>query len=225
MADRVEFRAKLGEILKFAIGQSNRITVEEVEKYFSEDQLTEEQIQLVCEYLMAQKVTVAGYQKEKAEENPLSEEEKEYLEVYKEDLASMRPLSAQEEKLTALLPKVVDVAMELHHPEIFIGDMIQEGNISLMLALETLTDEKSIMEEVRSCMRMMIEAQTETKRQDKKMVEKVSELDVVLEEMNDEFGRKVTLDEVAERLGISEEQVEDILKLAGESAEDEEEEE
>lgn len=40
--------------------------------------------------------------------------------------------------------------------------------------------------------------------------------------MKEEFGRKVSVDEVAERLGISEDEIEDILKLAGEEVKDEE---
>ena len=62
MADRMEFTAKLAGILEVATEQGNRITLEEVEKYFEEDHLSEEQIGLVCEYLMSQKVVVAGFQ-------------------------------------------------------------------------------------------------------------------------------------------------------------------
>ena len=40
------------------------------------------------------------------------------------------------------LPKVVEEAVRLHHPEVFIGDMIQEGNIVLMLALKEIRKEK-----------------------------------------------------------------------------------
>ena len=40
--------------------------------------------------------------------------------------------------------------------------------------------------------------------------------------MKEEYGRKVSVDEVAERLGISEDEIEDILKLAGEEVKDEE---
>ena len=36
--------------------------------------------------------------------------------------------------------------------------------------------------------------------------------------MSDEYGRKVAVDEVAERLGISVDEITDILKLAGEDA-------
>ena len=48
------------------------------------------------------------------------------------------------------------------------------------------------------------------------MVEQVSELDEAIRSMTEELGRKVAVDELAERLGIGEEQIAEILKLAGE---------
>ena len=83
---------------------------------------------------------------------------------------------------------------------------------------------QEIMDQVRAGMLALVEEQTEVKRQDKKMVEQVSELDETIQSMSEEMGRKVAVDEVAEKLGISEAQIADILKLAGEeidSAEDE----
>ena len=73
-----------------------------------------------------------------------------------------------------------------------------------------------VMEEVRAGMLALIEEQTEMKRQDKRMVEQVSELDEAIRSMTEELGRKVAVDELAERLGIGEEQIAEILKLAGE---------
>lgn len=230
MADRIEFKEKLEDILTKAIGQGRKITVDEVKEFFKEDQLSKEQIGLVCGYLLSQKIAVSGYvqpqelqgdaQEEAAAE--LSAEEKAYIEEYVKGFAQMNPTTEKEKKLAMYLPKVVEEAKKLHNPDFFIGDMIQEGNISLLVALETLEDEAQILEEVRAGMLAAVEEQTETKRRDKKMVEKVSELDRVLEEMSEELGRKVAVDELAMQLGISEEQVADILKLAGEETEDEE---
>ena len=115
--------------------------------------------------------------------------------------------------------------MRLHHPEVFIGDMIQEGNIVLMLALKEIRkekDEEEILEQIRAGMLASLESQTEVKRRDHKMVEKVTELDETIKSMKEEYGRKVSVDEVADRLGISEDEIEDILKLAGEEVKDEE---
>ena len=134
------------------------------------------------------------------------------------ELKEMRADSEAEIRMASLFPKVVEEAVKLNHPQVFIGDVIQEGNVSLMQALSEMPEAQdiSIMEEVRVGMLALIEAQTEVKRQDKRMVEQVSELDEAIRSMTEELGRKVAVDELAERLGIGEEQIAEILKLAGE---------
>ena len=108
-------------------------------------------------------------------------------------------------------------------PGIFIGDVIQEGNVSLMLYLgeNKKATEAEVLEQVRAGIRVMLESHTEEKRSDKKMVERVNDLDETIKSMKEEYGRKVSVDEVAERMGITEDTVEDILKLAGEEVKDE----
>ena len=103
------------------------------------------------------------------------------------------------------------------------GDVIQEGNVSLMLYLgeNKKATEAEVLEQVRAGIRVMLESHTEEKRRDKKMVERVNDLDETIKSMKEEYGRKVSVDEVAERMGITEDTVEDILKLAGEEVKDE----
>ena len=97
--------------------------------------------------------------------------------------------------------------------------------MSLMLALGANPDhakeEACVLEEVRAGMLAMAEAQNETKRQDHKMVERVKELDEVIKDMKEEYGRKVSVEEVAERMGVTEDEIADILKLAGEDTKEE----
>ena len=234
MADRLLFKEKLDGIRKLAEEQGGHILLKDVEKYFAEDNLSEEQMGLVCEFLLSQKMVVTGYvkksgnepeEKEKEEERPLSGEEQAYVEEYLKTLDQMPESSVEEARMAYYLPKVVEAAMKLHRPEIFIGDMIQEGNISLMLALQKISqgadEEPAVMEAVRGGILAMIEAQNETRHRDNRMVEKVTELEETIQGMKEEFGRKVSIDEVAERLGISEDEIEDILKLAGEEVKDE----
>ena len=61
MEGRVEFLRKLQDLVALAQKQENRITIEEVKRFFSESDLTEEQMELVFDYLLAQKVVVKGY--------------------------------------------------------------------------------------------------------------------------------------------------------------------
>ena len=159
MSDRLEFREKLGGILQKAQGAQNVLSVREVEEYFAEDGLSREQMELVCDYLLSQKVAVKGYVKqggtvtekteEQAEEH-YTEEEKRYLARYMEEIKTIKAEEAGErQKLFAAsiegdalargrlielyLEKVVEVAKEMYHKEVFLGDLIQEGNVSLML--------------------------------------------------------------------------------------------
>lgn len=244
MSDRLEFRGKLQGILELAESQEKKITLEEVETYFEDEQLSREQIELVCDYLLSQKIAVSGYEKTggilsgpkqvEVQEEPcpiLTEEEQRYVESYLEELGEMKAGSEEEARLLYYFPKVVELAVKLNRSQVFIGDVIQEGNVSLMLALKESDsrndrelEEQEIMDQIRAGMLALVEEQTEVKRQDKKMVEQVSELDETIQSMSEEMGRKVAVDEVAEKLGISEAQIADILKLAGEeidSAEDE----
>ena len=230
MSDRLEFQGKLQGLLELAKSKGQKIALEEVENYFDKDCLSKEQLQLVCEYLLSQKVAVSGFEKnntamqegeaekESAELPTLSEEEQKYVESYLMELKEMRADSEAEIRMASLFPKVVEEAVKLNHLQVFIGDVIQEGNVSLMQALSEMPEAQdiSIMEEVRVGMLALIEAQTEVKRQDKRMVEQVFELDEAIRSMTEELGRKVAVDELAERLGIGEEQIAEILKLAGE---------
>ena len=116
-------------------------------------------------------------------------------------------------------------AIKVHTTGAFIGDLIQEGSLSLMMAMSEAEGEpveEEILEKVRMDMQMTLESQSETKRQEDKMVQKVSDLDETIRNMKEEYGRKVSVDEVADRMQISEDDVADIMKLAGEEIKDEE---
>ena len=61
MENRAEFLKKLNGLLELAKQTDNRICIDEVKAYFVQDNLTEEQMELVFDYLLAQKVVVQGY--------------------------------------------------------------------------------------------------------------------------------------------------------------------
>jgi DNA-directed RNA polymerase sigma subunit (sigma70/sigma32) len=110
----------------------------------------------------------------------------------------------------------------MYHPEIFLGDLIQEGNVGLILGTELVSDvetaHQTITEQIRQSMQMLIEEHTELSSRDKKMVEKVAMLDESIKTLTEELGRKVTIDELAVYMGMTEDDIEDILKLTGEDS-------
>ena len=247
MEARAEFLKKLNGLVAMAKGQGDQITIDEVKAYFADAALTEEQLELVFDYLLAQKVVVKGYIKmtEAVEEKiTYTEEEEAYLKEYLNDLEAFKEEKAGEKeslfakliggdasaknRLTELyLKEVVEIAKEMYHPEIFLGDIIQEGNVGLILGLDMLADlataHETIVNQVKQCIQMLIEEHTEVKSRDNKMVEKVTMLDESIKTLTEELGRKVTIDELAVYMGMTEEEIDDILRLMGEESEEGEE--
>ena len=247
MEARAEFLKKLNGLVAVAKGQGEQITIDEVRAYFADAALTEEQLELVFDYLLAQKVVVKGYIKmtEAVEEKiTYTEEEEAYLKEYLNDLEAFKEEKAGEKeslfakliggdasaknRLTELyLKEVVEIAKEMYHPEIFLGDIIQEGNVGLILGLDMLADvataHETIVNQVKQCIQMLIEEHAEVKSRDNKMVEKVTMLDESIKTLTEELGRKVTIDELAVYMGMTEEEIDDILRLMGEESEEEEE--
>ena len=104
--------------------------------------------------------------------------------------------------------------------------MIQEGNLGLVLGVDVLEDVESahriIIGQIQQSMQFLLEEQAELTSRDKKMIEKVENLDKSIQTLTEELGRKVTIDELAVYMGLEVEEIEDILKLAGEDTETEE---
>lgn len=248
MNDKAKFLEKLNGLRVMAKEQSSQIGVDEVKAYFSEDALTEEQMELVFDYLLAQKIIVKGYVKLGAEPEAqveLTEEEKAYLREYEMDLKAIKDAREGEVdklvgqilqgdefakgRLTEIyLKEVIEIAKKMYHPEVFLGDLIQEGNLGLVIGMEMLVNTETAHEilttQIKQSIQALLEEYTELSKRDKKMVEKVNQLDESIKALTEELGRKVSIDELAVYMGMEIEEIEDILKLMGEEPESEEEE-
>ena len=203
MAERLEFREKLAGILTLCESQNNITDKATVEAYFAEDNLSAEQMELVFDYLLSKKVIVKGYVKaggsiknaENTEESiRYTQEEQDYLNLYEQDLKGLR----DGDPLKELLPAILTMAKE-------------------MLAMEDHADDtEALLSMAKESMQALLESQEETKKQDNRMVEKVNDLDEQIKKLSDELGRKVSVDELEEFAGITEDEISNILKLAGE---------
>ena len=131
-----------------------------------------------------------------------------------------------EEHLKYYSPKVVEIALDFYSEEYLIEDLIQEGNIGLMMSLEpNVLSEQQVLANIRQAMQMLVEDNEETKIHDRKMIEKVAYLDECVTNLKEDLERKPTLEELAVYMGLTEDEVNDILRLTGEEDDDEEEEE
>ena len=247
MNDKLNFLDKLNALVAKAKSQGSQISIPEVQAHFKDMELSKEQMDLMFEYLMSQKVAVVGYVKldsAEKEEIEFTEEEKAYLKEYMEDLKAFPDVpvearrelfekaaqdddAAKQKLMEIYLRDVVEVAKEMYSPDVFLGDLIQEGNLGLVFGVEMLTEAENaheiIMEQIRQNIQLLLEEQKELQGRDKKMIEKVQMLDEAITTLTEELGRKITIDELAIHLGMEIEEIEDILKLTGDEPEEAEE--
>lgn len=223
MAERMGFQGKLREVLGFAREREDHLLAEDVEKFFEEEGLSPEQMELVFQYLTEQGIEVKGYARSKGtareageEEADLSPEEERYLETYRQEIEALE--EAGDKTLARRLTEVVEEAVKLQRGEVFLGDLIQEGNMRLVMLLEEdpEKEEEARRVTVRSAMEEFIASSGEVRRRDRQMVRKVTDLNNTVKAMEEEEGRKVTLDEAAGRLGITRQEAEQIWKLTSE---------
>lgn len=171
--------------------------------------------------------------------DPLSSEEEEYLRDYEASLAGI-PAETEREReslwvrydsgdgtasarLTELyLPETVKIARELHREEYFIGDLIQEGNMCLIAALEQGRPENMpgyqwLTDVIRQGIGRWIEEQREQKYQDESLVEQVRKLEAAIRELSDDEQRDYSVAELSAFLDMDEEEIRSVLSLTGDN--------
>lgn len=167
----------------------------------------------------------------------LTFEEKEYLEDYLETLEAILPEkegereilfeaakageAAAKSRLTELYMKeVLEIAKELHDGEVFLGDMVSEGNIGLISALESLEEAENVAAflsgEIRNAILLLLEEQTDQKQSDDILVEKVRNLEHKIKEIMDDDEDKYSAEELSAFLDMDLEEIQGILRLTGE---------
>ncbi|MCQ2501442.1 MAG: hypothetical protein MJ117_08870 [Lachnospiraceae bacterium] len=243
-----EFQEKLMQVMTLASAQGNQISREAVEETFADSEFETEQLNLVYDFLLAKGIRVAGYEKEQEEENVLTPEAAAYLQAYEEEISALREYSEEEigqlilavrrgedeprERLAeALMREIPPMAKKLFHPDVLMPDLIQEGNLFLIIAinnligrreLDVLEAKAELLRAAREGMETLSEQLKDVKQQNRRMVGKVEDLKDNITVLKDELGRKIFLDELAQFMDISEEEAADILKLAGEDVPEDE---
>ncbi len=224
-----EFRAKLAAFIRE--NKEINFTLNDVKTYFSGMDLSEDQLSMIMDY--------AG---EKQKEDRLTEEEQAYLEQYGATFGDTREAYAGErkdlldryisgdgsvmERLTALyMETIIREAGKYHQSGITMEDLIQDGNMGLLVGLSMASagseDPQSIiLESIRGELSMAIEQASGFVESDRKVVSRANELNDSLTKLEKDLGRKVYPEEIAADMGISEEQVKEIIRLTGEELEE-----
>lgn len=245
--EKEEFQKKLAELGALAAKNEKRLTNRQVRDFFDALELSEEQYELIFAYLASRQVVVEGYVPAKKQEEerqaqvPLTPEEESFLRSYQKDLdrlelleeAELLELCRQVEetgddllkaRLTEqLLPEVLRLADEFRGREVQLGDLVQEGNIGLLLALETLGMRPAgssalsyLREEICKAISQAVEDHCTEKEAGSHLAQRLNELSDQIRKLTDELERQVSVDELAVYMDMPVEEIEDLLKLAGE---------
>jgi len=251
MEEKIIFREMLSELRAEAEKQGNRLTKAAIKKFFAHAGLNEEQLQLVYEYLVSQKVIVEGYQSpeikekeetgeaDKIEETGDFEPAADHIELYEEEIREI-PILSEEEELLLLrqvvsgetaakarlvehyLQMVYEVAQTYQMSELPIADLIQEGNIALLLEMDkleakvTLADyRKHIYEMIAAAMETAIAEMQDTREMDEGVAKRANHLKEAVWNLEQDLGHRVSAEELSVYLEMSEKEIHDILRMAG----------
>ena len=236
MNQELAFAKKLEEIRKLAKEQGNILSEEQVEAAFAEIDISKEQLEPVFAYLKSKNI---GIGEAVDLEEKLSKDDKDYLSEYVESLKELPIFSDGEKRaysmaaiagdgvgklniINLFLPQVVDIAKLYSGQGVLLEDLIGEGNVALATGVEMLgcledPDEVDGMlgKMIMDAMEDYISENTEAKKADMQVVDKVNNISDQAKELAESLQRKITVEELVAETGIDEEEIREAIKFSG----------
>ena len=125
------------------------------------------------------------------------------------------------------LETVYELAMTYVASELPIEDLVQEGNIGLLLALENLEAKpnleeyrKQVFDGLRKAMEEAVEMSQDKKDLDDEIVGRVNHLNESILSLEEDLGHKVSMSELSAYLEMPLEEIKDVLRMAGDEMKD-----
>ena len=242
MDDKLKFQEALVSLQNRAEEQGGVLTIEEMQDCLKNMNFNQEQLGMISAYLTGKGIHVEGAELPEEEQKPYTEEEEEFLVQYRKELKSAR--RQPEDRLEILwqqgkqgegaardllaehyMEKVLAVAEEYAHQGILIQDLVQEGSLGLLMGLnsfgqpEDLEPEEHLEREIRKSIRQAMEEQNGESSVGEEVTRKLNRLADSITELTEDLGRQITPDELSVYLEMPLEEIEDLLRIAGDTIE------
>lgn len=241
MENRYIFRELLSELRAAADESGGIITKDRVHEMLADMPLTEEHFAMIYDYLGQQNIRVADSEEE-AQEQPEDQEQRS-LSMYIEDLmqldqeifedehelirsAASGDLQARQRLIEGYLPRICEMAGEYEGDELAAEDLIQEGNLGLLTALETLGEFDSpaacrahLLNGISHAMDEAIRGGQETRRLGEGLLSRVNHLNEAVHNLERDLGHKVSAAELSAYLDMPLEEISDLLRMSGDQIE------
>ena len=171
-----------------------------------------------------------------AENTAESEEELSFIKMYMKELETVPPVSDDEKSILISellsgnldvinrlvechLSLVAEIAETYRNQGVTFGDLIQEGNIGLMLGLSDYDSkfgdfDTFIREKITAALNEVVNSQIHSDRIGQHLADKLNQLDAATKNLSEALGRVPELKELAEAMSISEEEVSLLLKTS-----------
>ena len=158
-----------------------------------------------------------------------------FYEMYLEEMGSITPLTEQEKKVLlnetargdagarsrlveGSLKHVLNLVSGYEGRELPMSDIVQEANTALMLAAIEYDESEAwdglVERRVREAVELALEEQKAEAEMEETMAARVNVLQTVSQMMAKELGREATLQELAAKMKMTEDEIKDIMKLA-----------
>lgn len=236
MDKEVRFAQILEEVKRSGRSQGNHLTENQVRDAFSELELSEDRLKMVFDYLTKQHISVGDME---GEEEEISEEEMDFLQMYLDDLDGIKIYSdgekkaytiqamagdesAQQKIVEMYLKNVVDIAHLYTGQGVMIEDLIGEGNVALSTGVTMLGSQEKPEDCEGMLIKMVMDAMEELVKEDsdsdqvgQKALGRVNDVFEKAEKLSKDYGGKITVEDLCDEAHLTRKAVIDAMRISG----------
>jgi RNA polymerase primary sigma factor len=224
-----DFLRQMEELVDFGRTKENILTKDEIKDYCEDMLLTNEQLELVYAYLTEHQIHVPDFSKMKqdagekdSDAGKSTHDDSKYLRIYRKELRELpdytedeieilyeRLQNGEDEAVSLLveahLPRVVTLAGRYKGRGVPLEDLIQEGNLELMMCVSMLCGnrevsdlKKAIDHAVKSRLIELVDEELTGSDNESSVLARVNLLLEATRTLAEEYGRLATIEELSE---------------------------